>query len=281
MNRRPPRTEAPASRSRTSTDRERGRAFEGEGEVLYGIHPVLEALEAGKRTIDRILVARDGTQGLGRLLRKAREDGVPVTHLPREILARKVGRTAVHQGVAALVSAVPYSDPDDICRAAAARPDGMVVVLDGVEDPRNLGATIRSAAAAGADGVLLGLEGTVGLTSVAAKASAGAVERLPVAREGRLRERLLALREAGFRLLALDPGGACAWDAVDLRGRHVIVAGGEGRGLRRGLLDVCDLRIAVPLALGVESLNVSVAVAVVLFEAVRQRRGGVRRGPAS
>ncbi len=263
------------------------RAAEGHGaaadsaEILYGVHPVLEALEAGRRTIDRILVARDEVSGLGRILRQARESGVPVTHLPREVLARKVGRREVHQGVVAIVSAVPYADPEAVCRAAADRKDGLLVALDGIEDPRNLGATVRSSAAAGADGLLLSTEGSVGLTAVAAKASAGAVERLPVAREPRLRQRLLALREAGFRVVGLDPRGDAAWDGIDLSGRNVLVAGGEGRGLRRGLAEVCDHRVSIPLERGVESLNVSVAVAVVLFEVVRQRRRAGREGRES
>ena len=271
MNRRPG-TTAPSRRGRPRPADEGPDSTSGAAEVLYGVHPVLEALEAGRRTIDRILVARDGVSGLGRILRQARESGVPVTHLPREVLARKVGRREVHQGVVALVSAVPYADPEEICRAAASRENGLLVALDGVEDPRNLGATVRSSAAAGADGMLLGAEGSVGLTAVAAKASAGAVERLPVAREPRLRQRLLALREAGFRVLGLDPRGATPWDSLELSGRNVLVAGGEGRGLRRSIAEVCEHRVLIPLEHGVESLNVSVAVAVVLFEVVRQRR---------
>ncbi len=262
----------PPRRRRPVVDAEVPGAGTDATEILFGVHPVLEALEAGRRTIDRILVARDEVSGLGRILRRARESGIPVTHLPRAVLARKLGRREAHQGVAAIVSAVPYADPDALCRAAAARRNGLIVVLDGVEDPRNLGAAIRSAAAAGADGVLLGVEGSVGLTAVVAKASAGAVERLGVAREPRMHRRLLGLRQAGFRVLGLDPRGTSAWDALDLTGRNVLVAGGEGRGLRTGIAGACDHRVVVPLEHGVESLNVSVAVAVVLFEVVRQRR---------
>jgi 23S rRNA (guanosine2251-2'-O)-methyltransferase len=258
-------------RPRRAAPQERGTASEAV-EVLYGVHPILEALEAGRRTIDRILVAREGAPGIGRALRQARERGIPVAHLPREAIARKVGRSAVHQGIVALVSAAPYADADEICRAAAALSDGLLLVLDGVEDPRNLGASLRSAAAAGASGALLGLEGTVGLTAVVAKSSAGALERLPVAREGKLRERLRALRAEGFRVLGLDARGERAWDSLDLSGRNVLVAGGEGRGLRKSIAEACEHRISVPLEAGVESLNVSVAVAVVLFEMVRQRR---------
>lgn len=241
-------------------------------ETLFGLHPVLEAIEAGRRTIDRVLVAREGGgKNLGRLLRAARSAGVPVTYLPKEILARKVGARAAHQGVAAFVSPVAYADADAICSAAAARPSGLLLLLDGLEDPRNLGAILRTAAAAGVDGVLLGTEDTVGLTPAVAKTAAGALERIPIAREGKLSRRLGMLKSAGFRIVALDPRGSSRWDAERYAGRTVVAAGGEGRGLRRGLLDAADARVFLPLAPGTESLNVSVAVGAVLYEAVRQR----------
>ncbi len=255
---------------------------EDRAEVLYGLHPVLEALESGRRSVDRILVAREGGgAGLGRLLRLAREAGVPISHLPRAALAMKVGARAVHQGVAAIVSAVPYADPDEVCGWAAAREDGLLVLLDGVEDPHNLGAVVRTAAAAGAVGVLVGGEGTVGLTPAVAKVSAGAVERIPVAREPKPGRRLTWLKAKGFRVLALDPGGPEPWDAVDLAGRIALVVGAEGKGLRRGLLEAADLRVSIPLGGGVESLNLSVAVAVLLFEAARQRRRRAAGGGVS
>jgi len=242
-------------------------------EVLFGLHPVVAALEAGKRTIDRVLVAREsGGHNLGRLLRAARAAGVPVTHLPREILARKTGSHAVHQGVAALVAPVGYADADELCAATALEAAGLLVALDGVADPRNLGAVIRTAAAAGAHGILLGTEETVGITPAVAKTAAGALECIPIARESKLGRRLEGLKSRGFRVVALDPRSDRPWDAEVYRGRIVVVAGGEGRGLRRGLLEVADARVALPLARGVESLNVSVAVAAVLYEVVRQRR---------
>lgn len=246
-------------------------------EWIYGVHPVLEALASGRRTLDRIFVARGGrAASLGRVLRAARDADVPISHLPREVLSRKAGAKAVHQGVAALVSPVAYATPEEVERSLTVDPQGTVVVLDGVEDPRNLGAILRSAAAAGCGGVLLGTEGSVGLTPVAVKASAGTAERIAVAREGRIPARLRRMAEAGATVVGLDLRGDRSWDAVDFGGRVVVVAGGEGRGLRRGVLDACTHRISIPLAGGVESLNVSVAVAVVLFEAVRQRRARAR-----
>jgi len=245
---------------------------EDRAETLFGLHPVLEAIEAGRRTVDRVIVAREGGgKNLGRLLRAARAAGVPVTYLPREVLAKKIGARAAHQGVAALVTPIPYADPDEICRAAASRPAGLLLVLDGIEDPRNLGAIVRTAAAVGVDGILLGTEDTVGITPAVAKTAAGALERVPIAREGRLARRLSALKSLGFRAVALDPRGPARWIAPDYAKPTVLIAGGEGRGLRRGLLDAADHRVALPLAAGTESLNVSVAVGVVLYEAVRQR----------
>ena len=243
-----------------------------EREFLYGIHPVLEALEARLRSIDRILIAREGVApGMGQILRTAREAGIPVSHVPREVLARQAGKRAAHQGIAAVVSAASYSDPDDFCRAAT-EAAGIVVALDGVNDPGNLGAILRTAAAAGVAGVLLSADRTVGLTPVVAKASAGILEKIPVGRVPKLGRRLESLRENGFKIVALDARGEAFWDGVDLTGRLALVAGGEGPGLRAALREIADRTVAVPLAEGVDSLNVSVAVGVVLFEAVRQRR---------
>ena len=241
-------------------------------EMIYGVHPVLEALQSGRRDVERILVSREGSgAGLAELLRGARQAGVPVTHLPREVLARKAGARALHQGVAAVVSPVGYADADTICRTAVER-RGLLVVIDGVSDPGNLGAVVRTAAAAGACGVILGGEGTVGVTPIVAKASAGAVERIPIARELHLRRRLLALKEVGFLVAALDSRGTVEWDRADLTPPLVVLAGGEGSGLRKGLLEAADVRVRIPISDAVESLNVSVAVAVVLFESVRRGR---------
>ncbi|HZN55624.1 MAG TPA: 23S rRNA (guanosine(2251)-2'-O)-methyltransferase RlmB [Candidatus Polarisedimenticolaceae bacterium] len=250
------------------------RGGEPRQEILYGLHPVLEALEAGSRTIDRLFVSREGGgHNLGRLLRAAREAGIPVTHLPREALGRKVGARAVHQGVAAVVAPSEYADADAVCAEAAGSSDGLLILLDGIEDPRNLGAVIRTAAAAGAHGVLLGTENTAGITPAVAKTAAGSLERIPVAREPALSRRIQSLKAAGFRVVALDPRARFPWDAESYRGRLAVVAGGEARGLRRGLLSAADVRVSLPLARAVESLNVSVAVGALLYEVVRQRRG--------
>jgi 23S rRNA (guanosine2251-2'-O)-methyltransferase len=240
-------------------------------ELIYGIHPVTEALDARRRSIERVLVARDRGRGLGRILRMAREAGIPVSHLPAAVLRRKVGAGATHQGVAAVVSPVEYADARDLCRAAAARPDGLLVLLDRVVDPGNLGAAVRTAAAAGAQGLLLAGEGTAGLTPAVAKASAGALERLPVAREARPARRIAWLRERGVRAVALDPAGETPWDRADLGGPLLVVAGGEERGPRTAVVEACNVSVALPMSSDLDSLNVSVALGVLLYEARRQR----------
>ncbi len=247
------------------------RAGEPAARLVYGVHPVTELLESRGPEVERVFVARGRHARLGRLLRLARESGVPISHLAREVLARKVGKQALHQGVAAQVAPVPYADAGELCATAEADPSAVLVLVDRVVDPRNLGAILRTSAAAGVAGVLLAAEATVGVTAVVYKASAGAVERIPVAREAKPAKRIEALRRRGFVAVALDPAGDKAWHEERLTGRVIFVAGGEAGGPRPAVIRVCDRRLAIPLAGGVESLNVAVALGVLLFEAVRQR----------
>jgi len=246
-------------------------------EVVYGVHPVMELLASRGQEVDRIFVVRGRHARLGRLLRMAREQGVPVSHVAREVLARKLGREARHQGVAARVASRAYVSAEELCGEAARDPGAVLVLVDRVTDPRNLGAILRTAAGAGVRGVILATEDTVGLTATAVKTSAGAVEWVPVAREPRPGRRLEALRSAGFRTMLLDPAGESVWDGPGLAGRLVLVAGGEEAGPSRAVVRACERRVAVPLAPGVGSLNVAVALGVLLFETVRQRRAGAEQ----
>ena len=246
-------------------------------ELVYGVRPVEELLQRRLGDVEKILVARDRRSGLGGLLRTARGAGIPVVHLSREALARQAGRGAVHQGVAAIVSPLAYADAARVCDLAAGRPDGLLVLVDRVVDPRNLGAILRTCAGAGADGVLLCGSGGVGLTPVVAKTSAGAIDRVPVARVSRPAERVSELRKRGFLAVALDAAGESDWHRVNLAGRVLLVAGGENLGVRPGIREACDTSLAIRLAAGMESLNVAVAVGVVLFEAVRQRAAAAGR----
>jgi 23S rRNA (guanosine2251-2'-O)-methyltransferase len=240
--------------------------------IVFGVQPVHELITNRPRDVERVFVARQPRGAAGHVLRMARSQGIPVTNLTSERLSAKLGGKGRHQGIAAQVAHVPYADVEQICEAAARKPDGLLVLVDRVTDPGNLGAILRTCAAAGVDGVLLSRDGTVGLIPHVAKASAGAVERVPVGREARPARRLGQLRERGFRALALESRGGTPWDEVELGGRIVIVAGGEERGPRPGVVESCDTKVAIPLDRGVESLNVAVATAVLLFEARRQRR---------
>ncbi len=249
-------------------------------EHLFGIHPVLEALRSQKRSVTRVLVAasRSNTR-IRSVLDAAREAGVPVLRQPDQALNRLAAGEA-HQGVVAIVAGASYADPDEIL--AAADPTALFVVLDGVEDPRNLGAVVRVAAAAGAHGLFLPERGAAGLTPVAVKASAGATERLPVARIKNVVSFLKSLKERNIWVVGLDGTGGAPWTSFDLTSPIALVLGGEGRGLRRLARETCDVVLSIPMAAGVASLNLSVAAGVVLFEAVRQRRaaaGGPTQKP--
>jgi len=248
---------------------------------LFGIHPVLEALQAGRRSVTRVLVAESRDDGrVRRVLEAARRAGVPVERRPDRALDR-LAEGGAHQGVVAVVAAAIYADPDDLLGSGG--PSQLFVVLDGVEDPRNLGAVVRAAAAAGAHGLFLPERGATGLTAVAVKASAGAAERLPIARVGNIVSLLKALKEKNIWVVGLDRTGDALWTTFDLTGPVALVLGGEGRGLRRLARETCDVVLSIPMAGGVESLNLSVAAGIILFEAVRQRRmaaGDATGGPA-
>ncbi|HEX9428438.1 MAG TPA: 23S rRNA (guanosine(2251)-2'-O)-methyltransferase RlmB [Candidatus Polarisedimenticolia bacterium] len=244
---------------------------------ISGIHPVLEALRAGRRELRRVLLSNARhDRKLDEIEAAAREARVPVQRVPAAALDRlATGKT--HQGVIAEVGEAAFADPEEVLARAGKPP--LLLVLDGIEDPRNLGAVIRSAAAAGADGLFIPSHGAAGLTDVCAKASAGAVERLPVARIGNVVAFLKSLKERGIWVAGLDAKGTTPWTGFDLRVPLALVLGGEGRGLRRLARETCDVLLSIPLRSEVESLNLSVAAGVALFEAVRQRtRTGAGEG---
>jgi len=244
----------------------------GPQEWVYGIHPVTELIERRPQSIARLYTARTSGGQVAQLLRSARRNRVPVSHISAAVLGRKLPRGVAHQGVAALVSPISYLDPDDLCRSVSEEPNVVLLLADRIVDPGNLGALIRTAAAVGVAGLLLSADETVGVTSSVAKVAAGQAERLPIARESKPARRVETLNRAGFRSVLLDPRGDSDWDRADLTGPLLLVAGGEERGVRPAVLKACQLRVRIPLAPGVESLNVAMATGVLLFEALRQRR---------
>jgi 23S rRNA (guanosine2251-2'-O)-methyltransferase len=233
--------------------------------ILAGINPVAEALRA-RRPLERVLIAKGaGGPRLQEVIELARRAAVPVRFEARESLDR-LAASAAHQGVVALGAATQYADLDDL--AGRAR---MLVVLDGVEDPHNLGAIIRTAHAAGADGIVIPERRAVGLTDVVAKAAAGALEYLPMARAGNINRALESLKQRDFRIYGLDERGEQAYDQVAYAARAALVFGGEGKGLHELVRRHCDALVRIPMAGKIPSLNVSVAAGIVLFEWKRRR----------
>lgn len=245
-------------------------------DVLYGVHPVEEALRAGRRKFDHVLVARERQDDrLARLVAACREAGVRVRQEPREQLTQVAGTTA-HQGVVAMVRAAEFLAIEDLFEAAEPGASRLVLALDGVEDPQNLGALLRVADGAGVDGVVVTERRSAPLSPVAVKASAGAAEHLRIARVVNLVRALEELKEKNLWVIGLDERGTSDYDQFDLTGDCVLVLGREGAGLHDLVRRNCDHLLRIPMAGGVSSLNVSAAGAVVLYEAARQRRAKAR-----
>lgn len=234
--------------------------------VVAGIHPVREALRAN-RPLDRVLVAR-GSAGprLQEIIDLCRDQKIPIRFEPREQLDR-ASEGAAHQGVVAIGAAHKYVPLDSV--AARAR---MIVVLDGVEDPHNLGAVVRTANAAGADAVVVPDRRAVGLTDVVAKSAAGALEYLPVVRVGNINRALEELKQRGYWIYGLDERGEYSYETVEFTEPAVLVLGAEGSGLHHLVREHCDFLIRIPVSGKIASLNVSVAAGIVLFEWKRRRK---------
>jgi len=240
-------------------------------EVLYGLHPVEEALRAGSRQFDHICVARERhDQRLQRVIDAARETGVRLRFEPRDHLT-KLAKTAGHQGVVAIVRAKATLELEDLLESSDGKPR-LLLALDGVEDPQNLGALLRTADGAGADGVIVTERRSAPLSPVAIKASAGAAEHVPIARVVNLSRALEQLKEHHLWCVGLDERGTMSYDEFDFTSNCVLVLGREGAGLHDLVRRHCDHLLSIPMAGRVASLNVSVAGAVVLYEAARQRR---------
>ena len=234
--------------------------------IIYGINPVLEALRAGRAT--QVRVAERPNERLRALLAVAAAQQVRVQHVTSDLLARQ-SRGGVHQGVVADVEDVRGYDVAELVRGSIATP--LIVVLDGIEDPHNLGAILRTADAAGASGVVVQSRRAAALGGAGAKGSAGAVAHVRVAEVVNIARALDEMKALGVWTVGLASEGATRYDAVDLTGPVAIVLGAEGDGLRRLVRENCDFLASIPMLGHVGSLNVSVASGVMLFEAVRQR----------
>jgi 23S rRNA (guanosine2251-2'-O)-methyltransferase len=244
-------------------------------EVLYGLHPVEEAIKAGRRRFDHVLVAQERHDTrFEQLVAQCRQAGVRVRQESREQLTL-VAQTPAHQGVVAFVHPQESLAIEDLfeprpgAQSGAAR---LLLALDGVEDPQNLGALLRVADGAGVDGIILTERRSAPLSPVAVKASAGAAEHLRIARVVNLVRALEELKRQNLWIIGLDERGTSDYDQFDFSGNCVLVLGREGAGLHDLVRRTCDHLLRIPMAGGVSSLNVSTAGAVVLYEAFRQRR---------
>jgi len=241
--------------------------------ILYGINTVTEALKARGGAFQWVGVAKERHDiRLQRIIEECRKIGVPIRVLSRVELDR-MAVNAAHQGVVAVTSAKQYSDLDDLV-AARRGEHSLIVVLDGVEDPHNLGAILRTADAAAADGVVIPERRAASVTAAVAKASAGASEHLPVAKVTNVSRTLEDLKSKDLWIVGLDERGKQTYDQLDYKMHCAIVLGAEGKGLHDLVRRHCDFLVSIPMLGEVPSLNVSVAAGVVLYEVVRQRRQG-------
>jgi 23S rRNA (guanosine2251-2'-O)-methyltransferase len=248
-----------------------------EPQIIVGRNPVQEALRDPSTEIEKIVVKQGAGGGfISTIRREAKERGVPVQFVPETRLNR-MAEGAMHQGIAAITAPVPYLELDEMLAAIAKDTDAVrekrpiVLLLDGIQDPYNFGAILRSAVAAGVDGVVIPRTGMAPLSAVAIKASAGTATRLPIARVGNLADVLYPLKERGYWILGADSAGdqtiwSCDWDRP-----VAIVLGGEGKGLARRVSEGCDHLVSIPMRGNAESLNASVAAGIILFAATRSR----------
>jgi 23S rRNA (guanosine2251-2'-O)-methyltransferase len=255
-----PKRPAPTSRERTTE--------------IFGVNPILEALRAATRPIQEITIA-DGSRDarLRDLIELARAQDIPVHHAPRISLDRVTGN-ARHQGVMARVAAARYADAESLLDSVPSGDGGrapLFVILDGVEDPHNLGAVLRTAECAGLDGVFIPERRAAGLTETVAKASAGAVEHVSVARVTNLARLIDQLKERNVWVIGAAAEATMDYTEWDWTRASALVVGSEGTGLHRLVRERCDALVKIPVLGQIESLNVSVATGVILYEAVRQR----------
>ncbi|MGK2881193.1 MAG: 23S rRNA (guanosine(2251)-2'-O)-methyltransferase RlmB [Mycobacterium sp.] len=270
------RTKHPAAKKARAAQRaqqgRQGRKTD-ETELVLGRNPVVECLRAGvPATALYVALGTENDERLTESVTRAADSGIPILEVPRTDLD-KMSPNGLHQGVALQVPPYEYAHPDDLL--AAARRDGvpLLVALDNISDPRNLGAIVRSVAAFGGNGVVIPQRRSASVTAVAWRTSAGAAARLRVARAANLNRTLKDWADAGLQIVGLDAGGDTTLDGLEAKGPTVVVVGSEGKGLSRLVRQHCDVVVSIPMAGDTESLNASVAAGVVLAEIARQRRG--------
>ena len=235
---------------------------------ICGVHAVFEALVSGRQPIERIHIAREGKSGkLKDILELARSRDIPVRRETRAVLDR-MAQGEVHQGIVAVSGEISYAEFEVLFKTE--KP--LVIVLDGIEDPHNLGAVMRTAEACDASGIVVPERHSAPLSATVVKASAGASAYVPVVRAKNLVNVIGELKDRGLWVIGVDPAGARDWTSFDYTGPVALVLGGEHRGLRRLVREHCDALVRLPMLGKIASLNISVAAGVVLYEVVRQRK---------
>jgi 23S rRNA (guanosine2251-2'-O)-methyltransferase len=240
-------------------------------DIIYGLNPAMEALRGTRKAFELFIAGTSADKRLEKLLKLAAEKGVPVRHREKADISKLCGNDH-HQGVALRIEGYSYAELDailDRCRDSGE--NGLIIVLDGIQDPHNLGAIIRSAACAGAHGVIIPKDRAAGVTPTVEKASAGAVETIPVTQVTNIAQTLEELKKAGFWIYGASDNASALLYNQDLTGATVLVIGNEGEGIRPLVRKKCDAVFSIPMQGGINSLNASVATGIALFEAVRQR----------
>ncbi len=239
--------------------------------IIIGRNPVLEALKNG-REIEKLVIAKDTEGSIRKIIGMARDKSIPCQYVERPALERISGG-GVHQGVIAYVSTYVYCDVEDIIEKARSRnEDPFIIILDGIEDPHNLGAILRTAEGAGVHGVIIPKRRAVGITEVVVKASAGAIEYVSVAKVPNIAQIIDKLKGMGIWAGACDMNGA-DYDKANLKGSIALVIGAEGNGISRLVKEKCDFSISIPMSGHISSLNASNAAAILMYEVKRQRNG--------
>ncbi len=239
-------------------------------DIVYGMNPVKEALRGKRKASELFVAGLVNDRRLAKLVELAAEQGVPVRHRQKQDISRLAG-TDHHQGVALRVEPFPYAELDDMLAAMADTGQGLLLLLDSVQDPANLGALVRSAACGGAIGVVITKDRSVGVTPAVERVSAGAVETVPIAQVTNLVQAIDQIKGAGFWTYGLVQDSSTSIYQQDLCGKVALVVGNEGDGIRPLVQKSCDLLLTIPLLGGVGSLNAATAGSIAIFEAVRQR----------
>lgn len=243
----------------------------GNTNLIIGRNPVLEALKSG-REIEKLLIAKDAEGSIRKIIGMSKEKNLQYQLVDKTALDR-ISDGGVHQGVIAYISIFEYCDPEDILEIARQKgEDPFIIILDGIEDPHNLGAIMRTADGAGAHGIIIPKRRAAGVTDVVAKASAGAVEYVPVARVSNIAQTIDKLKGMGMWIGACDMDGT-DYDKANLKGSLALVIGAEGQGISRLVKEKSDFSLSIPMSGKITSLNASNAAAILMYEVKRQRKG--------